>query len=493
MSFRLLTATLFLTTGFFIHSYAQTSVTEKQLKEFDIFSHSLLTLDAHITDSTRELIKGKLDNARNKVSSTELQPLDLFRIYSKCISYANSTNTQIFPGKKVLQDYYKRQQSFPFDLVMYGGKLYVTNKSVAGSKSKKSKKVPEILPEGAEIISIDGITIAGWMDSISGFVGSEKNNHAYVYVLSGAAFDFYRVLTLQAKNNYANIVYKHQGLENTHQVRLTYPPMELIGQRLKELHKEFKSEKKLNAKFRVYEDVAYFEFPTFDKQDGTLYSQFLKKSFKKVRNKKITKLIIDVRGNNGGMVQTELISYFLKRSEQIGTVKSAGNIARKDLKPVKKLDENFRKYKKERRSLKKALKRYPDYKGQIYNPGNTDTLLYYRGEVVVLCDEGTLGSAALLAANLQHFRSAKIAGSLPGSSAADNGGTSIEIRLKNSGNNMQTSPVTITTNTEDFHDQKYVLDIPLEPKYDPKASVRKKNKTSQVMELVGILSPKQKK
>lgn len=457
-----------------------------QQKDFAIFKQALLKIDAAAILSENDSVSQMLQQAENEFNTKVLSPIEEFKLLSRCASALHSSNTQLFPGKEVITEYVRKKKALPFDMIMINKRLYVTNKSADGSSGKKKnkEKVQEVLPEGAEILKIDGKTIDEWIIEISQFMGCTGRNTDYAYITAGSMFDFYRFLATTEQKNYVDVVYSVKSKEQTKQVRLTEPPVELISSRMENAGKVHKKDQKTDGKYKSYgNEAGCLIFPTFNDQDGFKYSKLLKKTFEKISKKKQFKvLIIDLRGNNGGSVQSELLGYLIGQPKVIGKVDIPKKPTRKELKKVKR-DESFRTYKQEKRKLKKIKKKYPNFNGELYS-SQVDPKLVYKGNVVILTDEHTLGSAALLTAQLQFFRNARIAGALPACSPSDAGGTMLQVKLPGSSNILTVDPTRLTTQTEENVPQQLTLDLEIVANYDAKPSNYKKNKADVAKKVV---------
>ncbi len=468
----------------FAQTQASASKLKQQQKDFAVFKKSLFTIEARLDrcvsmDSIQKVVAA----AEKAFNETDLTAIEEFKWYATCINLVQSGHTQVQPSRDVLKEYVLKQKSLPFDMIMVNKKLYVAGYEKPGKKSSSSsrKKTTDLLPEGAEIVGIDGKTITQWMKEIGQFIGSDEDDKAFEYFVAGQLFDFYRFLATETHKEKLTVHYivKRDTLEQS--VTLGFPPIKRLSERFDKQEAQLKKDKKSQGTFKfIGSDVAYFRFPSFYDNHGHTYSQFLEKSFTKIKKKKKVKtVIIDVRGNGGGHVQTELISYFIQPTEGpelVGNYQIVKRLKRKQLKNIVKSKAEYRNYRRNIRRFKRIERKFPEFKGQLYTY-NVDTSLIYKGNVIVLTDEGTFSAASLLAAQLKTHREAKIMGSRPGGTYYECNAGTLTLRIPNSKIlvilNPNTCASTLTGSKVDPAVKN--VDVEIVPDYDPKASAYKKN------------------
>ena len=452
---------------------------KQQQKDFAIFKSGLSLIeskmDRHIS---MDSIQSFLSATENTFNSEVLSPIEEFKLYARCIDLIESGHTQAVPNKKVLVEYFRKAKSLPFDLIMVNKHLYVNGYATQSKNARVKRNKSEELAKGAEIIAIDGKSIAEWMLLIGEFIGSDEDDPSFEYTVAGQLFDFYRFLATETHTDRleVDVVFKKDTTRES--ILLTYPPLKLADTRFKAIEKQHEKDRRTPGKFKfIGNDVGYFRFTTFDEAIGNQYSEFLKKSFKKIKKKKQVKtVVIDLRGNGGGNVQTELMSYFLEKPQEVGSYKIVKRLKKSERKHIKKNDHYYRLYKKNLRRFKRFEKKHPGYDGQLISYP-VDTSLIYRGNVIVLTDEGTFSAASLLASQLKTLRDAQIMGSRAGGSFhVCNAGTLTYV-LPNSGIKFVLNPnaCASTLDLKSIDPAVKEVDVEIVPDYDPKAGTYKKN------------------
>lgn len=474
MNYRLVIVFCFAT----ITCFCQNGNLRDQQRDFDIFYDGLHRIESRLDRHTSlDSVEHILAEAKTAFYTSELSPIEQFNWYARCINLVASGHTQAQPSRKVLKAYVLAKKSLPFDLVMVNKHLYTNGYPAVKGRQPKRDKSTEIV-KGTEIIAIDGKSIDSWMNEIGLLIGSDEDDPAFEYFVAGQAFDLYRFLVTKEHKESLEVTTVNGKDTQSRSVTLSYPPIELIQQRFKAAERQAEKDSRKPGTFKLIgSDVAYFRFTTFLDAIGKDYSEFLAKSFKKIDKKKTVKtVVIDVRGNGGGNVQTELISYFLDKQQIVGSYTIDKRLKPGERKHIVKNTRFFRLYKKGVRRSNRYEKRHPDYNGELMSYP-VDTALVFKGEIIVLTDEATFSAASLLASQLKTLCNAQVMGSRAGGSFyACNAGT-LTYKLPHSGISFILNPNTCasTLNASTIDPTIKNVDKEIIPEYDPKPSVYKKN------------------
>ena len=165
------------------------------------------------------------------------------------------------------------------------------------------------------------------------------------------------------------------------------------------------------------------------------WKEFLQKSFKEIEKKKVGKLILDVRGNEGGAdeVSVELSKYLINRTIQLENleIRVKYDVLPQRLKPfVNSWNTDFYDIRSEISEAKSAyytLKN--DLKKEMKKQKNA-----FEGTVVLLIDEANSSATFYLAKLLKRNGIAQLIGRQTGGSVQGiNGGQMAFLKLPNSG------------------------------------------------------------
>ena len=447
-----------------------------QLKDFDVFEKGLLSIEAK-TDRhvSQDSVTAMLASMRRQFSEKVLTPTEQFKLYAHCIDLIQSGHTQVFPSKSVMKYYILQKKALPFDMEIVNKRLYV----IAYPKTEKGRKAvkkEDQIPAGSEITAIDGQSIDEWMRQIGRFIGSDENDPVFEYSVAAQQFDFYRYLATTTHQSHLKVDYISKRDTLSKLVELGYPPFGVRYDRLEKLQKERDKAEESIGTFKTIGNAGYFRFPSFSQCIGKDYTLFLKKSFTKIRKNKLKTVVIDVRGNGGGIIQTELLSYFLSEPTPVINYQIVKRPKGKALRHVRKRDEKFHTHKKNVRRYRRAERKIPGFNGDRESY-SIDTNLVFKGKIIVLTDEGSFSAASFLAGQLKELRQAQIMGSRPGGSYyAFNAGT-LRLTLPKSGIivflNPNSGQSLLYSGAADPHIKD--VDVEIIPEYSPKPSVYKKN------------------
>jgi hypothetical protein len=189
--------------------------------------------------------------------------------------------------RSLLSEYGVNEKMFPFFLYHIGDKAYVIC-----SKLKE-------LPEGTEILSIDGRPTGFIKNELFKYLPSDgsivtKKNQ----ILNDGAFPYLYRWIFGSKNDF-NVIYKNTGGES----RAINIPAMTVPEFECEMEKSSDADTK-NLQLKYYtNNTALLTIKTFDKRrlgGNEVLDKFLDTAFAHINASKATKLIIDLRGNGGG-------------------------------------------------------------------------------------------------------------------------------------------------------------------------------------------------
>lgn len=421
-----------------VFSQKPAKLIKRQQKDFTIFKTTLFEVEAkpfrHIAEDSLNYF---LTNLETKLGSEVISTKEQFLNYSQIIQKIQSGHTSVQPNKKTFGQWIRERNSLPVDVKLVGKKLYTLNdydlyppeqmKKLSGKDKKKNHVV-----KYTEIVRIDGVSIEQWMDRIGKYVSADEDFIDFKYFAIKDLFEFYRSFAVTEKKDSVKIDIIKRRDTSSLILKLNYPPLEDINKRFKEDKKKEKERKKDRGEFKMLTSkIACFKFNTFAESEGKKYTKFLNESFKKINDKEIEKLVIDLRGNLGGVIQLELLRHFQFKNDKdiVGSYTVLNRNKPTYMKHIKR-DENYRKNKKAIRKFKKMEKR--GFNGTITEEHLTQTGTLYNGKIVVLTDGGSFSAASLLASQLKDLCDAKIVGTCSGGSFHEGVSGTYKLKLPNS-------------------------------------------------------------
>lgn len=430
-----------------------------QQKDFYIFKDILLkkegTLGLHNSPDSINLF---LKYAEHKFQK-ELSILNQYKLYSAALSMIHCGHTQIHPNDAVLFEWLTVRKSLPFD-AYFIGKHLIVNELVAEdidlvNERKSEFEKTKSIKAGAEILSIDHKTIPEIMNEISPFLSSDENGIDFKYFQAGQMFDFYRHLSSPFTKDSIHVTYVYK--KDTNEVYLVpgAAPVRTINLRTKNNAERFQKEDENMGTFIIIRSKGYFRFTSFKESYGKRYNEFLKKSFEKIKSKKIDEIIIDLRGNTGGAMQYAIMAYFLDDGTNLGNYVVEKPRKAIESPYIKKMTPDFVKHRKATRTQKR-LQRKNKFDNGVTLVENSNKDLRYNGKIIVITDEGTFSSAAILACHLKTLCGAKIIGRPAGGSFyAGNAGT-LKLHLPKSNLNLYVNPNTFHSHLKPVQDPQKI-------------------------------------
>ncbi len=444
---------LFICLFYIFNAFGQASnVLKFQRLDFERFQKAFFKLEAnpylHISDQT---LQSNFKKLREDLRSP-LSPIEQYQKYAAFLAKIQCGHTTLMPSNSVIKEWGRANQCLPFDVVLVNKKLYATathpQDLLLLERSKKtttkSKKTNDKIVGGTEIYSIDHKNIAEWMKIMSPYISSDEDGIDFKYYTASQLFDFFRYMANPVKKDSIEIQYIIKKDTLTKFVKLQHPLVNTIKSRFGNDKMDMKM--KDFGSFSIEKNkYGYFKFESFQFSKGLKYDEFLKNSFESMKKKKIDKLIIDLRGNTGGIIQLEILRYLIPEGTEIGSYNYEKQLKKSELRKlgVKMKSWTTKIYLHNLKALKKADKRNIEANGPLKVGKNHAEK--FKGSIVVITDEGTFSAGSILACHLKTLANAKIVGTTAGGSFyAGNAGT-LELKLKKSKLTIELNPNFFTT------------------------------------------------
>ncbi len=294
---------LFLLPFFTIAQDDEAIPSKKLLKDFDTLKEMI---GAH-PDPYTHISESDFNKTIAAIESSLNEPHTVLEFYKKTASLValiKDGHSQVVLPKDWLLEQREAFGLFPYEVFLTNDdQLYVVN-----------NLTNETIPVGAQILSINGISVPKFLEIIDPYISYERKNFRNTIIDS--AFEKYLYLAFGFSEN---TVLEYFSAD-TVSINVENIPKKEWKQLRKEQFKERKenrSVKKSTDSFesnystasnnidpyaynKVSEGVGMISIFSFSVPDLQSYKIFLNKTFREIRNDKIHSLIIDVRGNFGG-------------------------------------------------------------------------------------------------------------------------------------------------------------------------------------------------
>ena len=428
---------------------------KEQKKDLGIFREVLLTKESKIDLHTSETeILNQLDDLESKFQNS-LTLIEQFKAYGGVLSKIQCGHTQIHPNKEIFREWLTVRKSLPIDYYLIGKRLVVNKlekEDIQILKEGKSKyQLRKKIKPGSEIIEIDHKSIPEMMSEIGEFLSSDEDAVGFKYFQSAHLFEFYRHCTNIFDKDSIQVKYLSKNSDtNTIYFQIGVAPVYTITKRLSESEKYFQQKEANMGKFVTSGKYGIFSFSSFAASYGFNYEEFLEKSFKKIRAKKIKKLIIDLRGNTGGAMQYSLMRYFVGENVSLGRYIVGKPKKMFESRHLTKFNSDYSKHRKISRKQKRLIRRNNFDNGEVFTT-YIDPEFVYKGQIVLLTDEGTFSSASILAAYLKTMCNAKIVGHSAGGSFYKGNAGTLSLKLPKSKMKIFINPNTFYSHLESIN------------------------------------------
>ena len=320
------------------------------------------------------------------------------------------------------------------------------------------------IPKNSEIISIDHLTVPQMMYKIGEYISSDENGIDFKYFQAAQLFEFYRNIATEGKDS-IQVIYSEKKDTTVLYFKTGVPPVKTINKRLKAYFDLQSKNQKDIGKFSILKNkYAYFKFISFAECRGNKYEKFLKKSFEEIKKKKIQKLIVDLRGNNGGQMQFSFLRYIVGPNVYLGKYQVNKPFERFKNQHISKFNEDFRNHKKLSRWQKKNKRKDDDFEGQM-KTFLIENDLIFKGKIIVITDAGTFSAASILACHLKTLAKAKLVGQPAGGSFYCGNAGTLHVTLPYTNFMMTVNPNTFYSQLERVENPQLIKipDLILQP------------------------------
>lgn len=374
----------------------------------------------------------KLKNKLNKSLSTAefYLYLSAFTSELKC----GHTFCSYYNQPKIIQDnLFNQSDKLPFTFALFEKKM-ILDKNLSGNT----------LLNNVQIVSINNVPVSVIIDTLLTYVkGDGSNNGKKLKDLeltglgSFEAFDVYFPLLYPPRDSIYELEVKKIGSEESFTVKIT--PISR-SERLKRIEENY-GKQTFNYdelwEFKIFNDkTAYLKIGTFVTYKMTLdWKKFLENAFKEIKSKNISNLIIDIRDNEGGDEEVNLVlaKHIANKTLEFPEYKEllTYNLVASHLKPyLKTWDKSFYDRTDKVLDLNNGFYTWKKENNSIKIENNKKA---FSGDVFLLVNEANSSATFFLALLLQQNKRATIIGAETGGNLkGTNGGNLFFLKLPNS-------------------------------------------------------------
>jgi hypothetical protein len=320
---------------------------------------------------------------------SDLTRNEVYCMLADAVSHFNDEHIQVgMPTIELNQLLGEKDKVFPYHVAFLDDRCFI----------RAPRGEVKSLPAGTEILSINGISASEIMHRITHLYWGTSDKQRAIY----------------AQRYFTEALYLAYGFEDWFDVLVRMPDGEEKERRLKGI--EYQIQSKPPFSYQVIDDLLYFDYREFVDPEGK-FKAFLAEMFTIIQNQSITKLVIDLRGNQGGTTSygDQLLRYLTDQSfSQFDRVEiqSSPEVKRFFLSFLPAFMHWFFPLPYLHPMLK-GLWRTKQGELAVVNfqplsPSGERTP--FNGDVYVLIDAGSMSSSSLLAATIQTYKIGKLVG-----------------------------------------------------------------------------------
>lgn len=284
---------------------------DKLLKDYEIMRSSLLTLHPGLYRFQDSLTVEKHFATLKKKLSNGMTLKEAYLAFSYCTAALKCGHTfcsYYNQAKNIRTALFDGDDKLPFTFILSGKRMFITNPVYSAGPAA-----------GSEVSAINNIAISSILDTLVKITKGDGNNDGkrlHSLQLTGLTkyepFDIYFPLLFPPVNGKYTVTVKEHNKKKKFTLSAVSRSVRLTEMENK--YGKFPTTDNDLWKFSIRDDsVGYLQIGTFVLQRLTInYKEFLSTAFDSLKQKNITRLIVDIRGNEGGMdeVVAELLVYF---------------------------------------------------------------------------------------------------------------------------------------------------------------------------------------
>ncbi len=337
-----------------------------------------------------------------KLLNNDLPFREFYNILWNVIDYTGSCHNNLTYPDSLDKELSNHKIFFPIPLKYIGKKLY-TNIEYKG------------IPVGSEIISINNIPQNDFLIQISKYVSTDGFNKTGKHSkIETDWLPFYIYLTL-GKQNHFNIQYKSNTIQELKIASVTYK--DFYTNYKKRYSKEYDERKNNDYSYKYLDSIntGILEINTFgigcsESEGHTKYARFLDSIFININQKKVSNLIVDIRGNGGGNDPNDLLlySYLTQRTfkENTSAFTLFQDIPFADL----YIDDDIEELPTELKEEHSIFKDGKYYQNSKFNKDWLPNKNTFKGNLVLLIDPYVASAGSLFASLVKSDENATIIG-----------------------------------------------------------------------------------
>lgn len=303
-----LAATLFSTLTIFGHQFQQSDSARKLITESDLKNDFRLFRQA-LQEAHPGLYRYSTKHQFDSIFSRTFRQIDncmtqqqFYRLLLPVVNQIKCGHTKLHPDENWITNFFfNSEHVFPWRLHFEGNKAFIL-----GSYTNPTND----LPIGAELVFINGKPVSELIpEMLSAFV-SDGNNITFKYIELSRFFSACYANLYEGPDTFI-IGYKEEDIIN--EIKLpSIPHADII--RYEKQEEVFRAKQSPYSLDFMSRETALLTISSFWlESDEIKYKRFLQQSFKRINEKKITNLIIDLRNNEGGVDKRGalLLSYLM--------------------------------------------------------------------------------------------------------------------------------------------------------------------------------------
>lgn len=264
---------------------------KKLLKDFDQLVAVIEAHPAPYRAISQENLEKLIDSTRTLIDHP-MDVVEFYKLASPVIAAIKDGHSSLWMPRNWMKYYKKENGVFPYKIYLQDDlKLYIIENHSGN----------ETIPEGAEILKLNGVPVTTFIKEISPLISYEQEIFRNRRIEDD--FDMYLLLYF-GKRSEIELTFLSDAVHTQEVKFVDYNFWKNDKSEEEEAKEKLIAQGKPYEYRQVREDVGLLKMHSFSFGYWNKYENFLDKTFRQMKKEQIGSLIIDVRGNTGGYTRT---------------------------------------------------------------------------------------------------------------------------------------------------------------------------------------------
>lgn len=432
---------------------------KQQLKDLDVLREALFDVTGKpFLYTSRSKLRAAFDSVATDLQTPQTAR-ELFTAFAFLTAQVKCGHTQIFMNGRLIRDYLIFSRTLPLQVKIVGERMYAIT---------EVGKDPRII-KGNEIVSINSKSAKDILTKMYELTSSDGDNITLKQHYLSESFNFFYFVAFGEQDSFLIKALDDQNEEIEVNVASVETDIKAFNRSYKKSpFITYGGSSKSFGKLVTDRSspVQTWFLPSFKYAKGAKYHGYIDANMRRINKDESEFLILDLRGNLGGVIQTYLMGYFIAEQDHIAYMEIGNTEKPAYRQHYKRWSKSYLKVRLSS-MLQDASQLSADSVGHFYQILNRPQVEQCQKRLVVLVDGMTFSSGSNVAANLKDKAGAIIIGEETCGSYKHGNTGQLALKLPKSKFQMVINPVYYSNNVDlEMGSSGLIPDILVDPRFE---------------------------